>query len=445
MDENGQATENNINEKQAALTRAYLANLYSGIRNPGVMDGGVAGPIFPFTNFDCSRAVRRPVDELFKGNPFEPSRFRQEGLAVWDLALRVGRKPGNAVKSSYRALRRVMPTVNSFWADTMSRVALFDRSYSKEKHCVDYSLQPHLLTLAHEIAHSRIDCIPKADKRYAFCSSSHIFAQAVAEVTVAWVFGLPLRIGAKNSLPKGLVAVPTLQFGFTDPRTIPAMVVRMKEPHVVQDVDSVFILVSIQPGYDPLAVYELGMPTASSEYDKMAYLPYIATIAGWETLAGLTCGVECTCERFGPYDPGCDCCLGLSVYDLQPPKTLPTVFSMLTDRMIGYTRCEDLLSGPPVFPTTPGLPCLHCLLKNPNVENGAVFPFSPFNKKSEEVVAVWRDFIKVVKTALKHSVKQNVKTFGKEWRKEYHAANRAWRHYCRRARKEQKEYDKRFR
>jgi hypothetical protein len=344
--------------------------------------------------------VRRvsPAD-LYPATPFERSRFRSGGYALWDFIVRNGRTamrnsytpdgcgpiadPTTSIRNGY-ANRWWFDTVRELWlsGSTDDSIPGEERSAQRRQRLVatgmacDFRCQRPLLELAHGLAHHWTDSQLRAIGfwgRYTF--SSRAFLEAAAGLAAARLFRLPVNLNDRELLlPHGVKAVPTTRNGFLAGKPV------IQIPYSTTDrLDRYLVCLglSVNIGNDPIDFLLPG--SRPSPEDRYAYEPGLVIAVGWETPAWVYGQDICRYERCSTADavPGA---FTAAAVDLLPPESLPVYLEAARTAWPAgpeYRSIDDWLQDKwtqDLILRTPPLPCLQCLLHNRQTEHGLRLP-----------------------------------------------------------------------
>lgn len=326
-----------------------------------------------------------PLNTLLETPLWERSSRRGFGYAQWDAIAAMGNTKLSVTsvmdqKNRDKVAAKREPGFNEWWLSYVKgRVSR--REVIPEKYHMNIrgtSDGKVLLDVAHSLTHARMD--PHVDKlnevylhgRYAF-----EFMQAVAELFVAYVYGIPVDPfpGKLTSLPYGLYVYPEVHTGFEDDPPEARMPVPVGNTIQVADDVLAVVCVAIDIGPDPVCI------TGGRENplrDWWSYQPVSATIVGWESALWLA-GQE---VRAGKKLGGSDCPkleYVAPANDLLPPVVLDDyvegarAYEAIPERFgKNFAEVVEKASEHTCF-----FPCNTCFVRNPYIDDGLRTPYGP--------------------------------------------------------------------
>jgi len=238
--------------------------------------------------------------------PFnQPSEIRKDGYKMWDFILASHaqgvRSIGKPVRYSDTQAEKKNSTNGYWYNDVWKKYVYQDHGDLDDKSagCLDFQSREdswQLIDLAAQVAYKRGDMQYRKSAYWEdYASLSQLFAQAIADITVAVKLGLPLDLTKKNPLPYGIVARPSLRAGFSDESS--PLLQEPITPGMSIDENLIYICVAIEAGPDPLCT-----TTRAKTYTKdcaWSYLPKKAFLAGWETAAWVSLSTFASLDRIG--------------------------------------------------------------------------------------------------------------------------------------------------
>ena len=245
--------------------------------------------------------IRELVPKYFN----QPSSIREDGYKMWDFILASHaqgvRNIGKPIRYSDTQEEKKRST-NSYWYEDMWKKYVYQDHgdlNDVSTGCLNFQNRDDswkLIDLAAQVAYKKGDLhYRKSNYWEDYACLSHLFAQAIADITVAITLDLPLDLAKKNPLPYGLVARPSLRAGFS-PESGPLLQEPIT-PSMSVDENLVYVCVAIEAGPDPLCT-----TTRAKTYTKdcaWSYLPKKAFIAGWETAAWVSLSTFASLDRIG--------------------------------------------------------------------------------------------------------------------------------------------------
>lgn len=328
---------------------------------------------------------RTKPEHIIAGNPYAQSTQRN-GFACWDTAIAV---PACDIRSDkITSLNQLSPTrnVNTFWTNevtpSLRTVGAIsgDGKISRPRiagYSVDYKALDYyeLIETAHVLAHIRGD-EQKIGKKthYAQSFTDRHMVQAIAEMTVALLFNLPINVSRywKNNgepnLPYGIKVTATTNY------QEPMLIIPWKgdkAPAFDETVMIVHTAVHVEP-------YPYGFITGSNKYninDRWCCMPALVTIVGIECIDYIT--------HQNVVVVGHEPCYVTHYLDLLPPAYLANVISLgeqvygKAQSSIEMTQVDTWVNSryfDNAFMETPPLPCRECLLHNRAAEGKPIRP-----------------------------------------------------------------------
>jgi len=310
----------------------------------------------------------RPREDLFPYALRDKSPTRENGYALWDWIVCGGRP-----KSRRASHDRFQPeltvddfsvarSTNVYWAKSVwPQYAA--RAMDGGSMILDLSLLPleeadQLLKMAHHMAHVRGDAKARKSGCWPnFMATSRSFAQAAAELAVARQLDLPIDPTQHNSLPWGVVAVPSPRAGFTErPAIMQVPFARRSNPSD----NLIYICVGVEAGGDPLQVTDITDKTSPTDW--WSYQPLRLHICGWETAAWVFSQETARPLKFGWESTTRQAITSLNA-DLMPVTALHHVLAEHRAAPKGYKHISEWLEEDWERPGTPSLPCPACLLR----------------------------------------------------------------------------------
>ena len=382
-----------------------------------------SGPLAPWASCHSlgedmepwNRICDTPAVELMPDMPFERSRFRKDGYAMWDLI--VGGGASGFRRNIEGRKIRIRQQVPSRSTNT-ARKRMWELYARNELTLCQNVLQigdrkawSERLDRAHAMAHAELDARWRSSALESSLSvGAREFAQAFAELAVAELYNMPVadcrpRHGA-GRLPYGIYVSMTTRNSFT----APAMAM-FPFDRKLDLVDRVFAVVHVvvEIGADPVAMVMPGAAPSPWE-DQWSGQPVRAMVMGWETA-----------DWFGAQD------VGLRPY---------TAFAEPHGEMVFYSHPDDLmpmdtfgfylaaaerdcatpdgriyrraeLAGRETRSRSPLLPCHMCLLANRDVTEQSGRPdyrIPPGWKNHPEWVAYFDKTRKIIRCAARSSM-----------------------------------------
>lgn len=323
-----------------------------------------------------------PISLLGEHKFLESSKIRRTGMALWDAAVAAGVP---AVRIGGRGTPRaeeVSPcmSVNSYYEDQMWKKVATGKSDDFIVRLDRIGLGKKILDLAHIRAHQQGDCgYRKSGWWSSYQATTYSFACAIAELTVAQAYDLPVDLNAENVLPYGIVAYPSLRLGYKGRRN-PYLQVPTADSKKHVDRVGAYVCVSVEPGHDPVAILD-GVDSKRHEKDWWSYQPKIGTVVGWDTPAGVLCRDLARPIRVGWESVYNKKSFTVPSSDLLPPPTLHDYleearehWGALPDTYLPvswWTYNRDEVVG---VDRTPRLPCHSCVMFHPTVDGGLRAP-----------------------------------------------------------------------
>jgi hypothetical protein len=310
----------------------------------------------------------RPRSTLFPDSLRAKSALRPSGYALWDWIVCGGRpKTRRGAYDRIQAELRAddftaIRSTNRYWVEHMwPRYAA--RQLGDGSPILDLSSLPRteaegILKMAHHMAHVRGDAkARKAGGWSSFMATSRSFAQAIAELAVSRELNLPVNPELKNSLPWGVVAVPSPRAGFTErPAVLQVPFSHRSNPSD----DLLYVCVGVEAGVDPLQVTDITDRT--SPVDWWSYQPLRLHICGWETAAWVFSQETARLMKFGWESTDKQAVTTLCA-DLLPVTGLAQMLLPRPATPQGYKPLGEWLEEDWERPGTPSLPCPACLLR----------------------------------------------------------------------------------
>lgn len=434
-------------------SQEFFQGHHALLLNSGIV-GSVSGLVSPWSrmaglNTSDDAVQTAAADEpakLLPITPFEPSRHRAGGYAMWDFILANGTSelrtnPGNT-KLSSGTLKPVYPEI----ANPVVQELLSARS-SRIPHpyeCNFTQLQErrrHLMML-HALAHdanSNVAAPSALHRQYTMFAEDML--QATADAAVARAFKLPLRQDSSvTRLPYGIVACYTARYNYGNRQPV------IWFPHDLgkrQLLDSVFAVVAVAIDIGPPPI-EFVIP--GHEPDPLnawwSFQPMRTTILGWETVDWMA-GQEITAlPRYNVQDRTRTGFSAL-IRDTMPPATfkyyLHEARQHFTTLYDDFTPIDDyqfletwglLAMDRPV----PPLPCPLCAIFPTAAESTLVQPKgvpSSNPDKSKE----WTEYFKELRKVFKSIARAKNRYEGRKYRTAMQIMRKQWNRHCRILRK----------
>ena len=405
---------------------------------------------------DLTPLAAIPIVERVPPQLYAASKFRENGLAAWDMALTLGRTSEQLTGPDHD-LRRI-PAVRGLPFRTWEEMWQM-RSHNiwdKSPYMVNFCQNQGLLELAHVMAHDRAVWWPSQAFEKCTAAYTRLFAQAIADVTVAHAYNLPLDPWSISPLPYHIRAVPTLRSSFTE-ADVPVLQVRIPSKRAkVVDRDIVYVSVAIEVGPDPAQFVDVTALRPSPYTDQYAYQPVAAYVVGWETIMYAYSVDVAPMEHMGRkrHEESRDKEFGFSIHhkDLFPPQMLENIL------VLGTVECGPTYDRQATWDVhieseeyderalrTPMMLCNMCYMHNPMTQMSLGLP--PAGDWDEKLKDEWKRFKPAYRKAerMVYNARQHLSGDSKkEYREEYRVHNRCWRAYSKRRRDEWKIRQRRF-
>ena len=332
------------------------------------------------------RAIfKSPPQRLVSPNPFTLSDIRPGGMKVWDSAVGI---PAADHRTSVLLNMARTPTLkdcNTHWKcnvlPALQSVGPLGPNNSivrpKAPYLIDYTKIPGgwmYIEAAHVLAHIRGDTkrISKNPSAIPSSTAGH-FQAALANITVALLYDLPLYIGAYD---EGMYAMPDFEdYGIEVKSSSRFGLPFLRAPWLNKEAlrfDATLAVVSVGVFVEPHPYsYNTGTMIPGKN-DHWCCTPTMAMVTGWETVDVITHQPIVSANPENAYSP---VCYGMHPADMMPPDLL-WAYLKLGNQHLGrpatvdenHVYVNDWVNSKEfanLLSRTPPLPCKSCLSWNP--------------------------------------------------------------------------------
>ena len=405
-----------------------------------------------------SKQADNPIS-LITADPTAPSRFRTNGLAVWDVALYLPDPKlmvPNPVGISTLPSRR---NRNTHWIENGPKLLA---SWGRPGGPTSPILRPagpyvfdlmkiqngwDILEAAHVLTHMRADqeLAARASKPYDLCYLSNLFQRCLSEIMVALAYDIPLDVRSRPTRQNGDSNLP---FGLTVATTThlssPNLIVPLEGPgRLVFDKTIAVINVAthLQP-YPDGFVTGVWSPDAQ---DRWCCAPTIVAITGW---ADTQVATHWSLATYRPNESSSPVFLAMHPNDLMPPDDLNAVLALAWRRSglppAGWQYISDWMGSDEylkAYMKTPPLPCSYCLSINrnspsaprrPRPHRGARYDADVWTNYAQEVAPI----LKIVEAGTvafegkRYGSPKNARTLRSKRRQQYRAHMKMLKHHA---------------
>lgn len=380
--------------------------------------------------------VKQDPASLLVDNPFEPSKYRRPGLAIWDsvVGIKACRRRNPYAAIGLREIP-ITSTNNQYWdkklCPAINRIGPLGPNGTilrpEDEYIIDLTkmgeMGYRIRLAAHALAHMHGDKIDaeRSSKKKVITRLTGFIEQFTAELVTAYIYGLPfntaLRLDIRNDCSfkqYGINVKTSTQF------ENPVLKVPWNNNGALA-FDETLAVLNVAIFIEP---HPFGWTTRTMQYtnkDHWCCSPTIVMITGWELVDFIT---HQPLVSSNPDNHAIPVCYGVHPLDLMGPDQFWSYLAMAnTERGAPkYTAelrdVEEWLYSDDftkLINTYPPLPCgLQCMTINDRAEGAPVRPrdLRPFKKGTDKVLeSAWDRYDKECKSLKKVMLEPAVKNY----------------------------------